>query len=136
MSTEVLLYWITRLDSIHKVVTVGIVLAAIMCASGVFFWITSYSDDDGMCEVASRVVKKSAIPLFLFIAAKVFIPTTRDALIIAGVGGTIEYLKSNETATQLPDKAIKALDKLVDEYLEGEFADESVIDSKKVRNRN
>ena len=118
MSTEVLLYWITRLDSIHKIAMVGIVLTVIMCIAGWVFWVASHSDgDDDMCEIASRVVKKAAIPLFLFIAAKVFIPTTRDALIIAGVGGTIEYLKSNETATQLPDKAIKALDKFFDEYV-------------------
>ena len=33
---------------------------------------------------------------------------------IYGIGGTIDYIKSNETAKQLPDKCIKALDKLVD----------------------
>ena len=37
-----------------------------------------------------------------------------DALLIYGVGGTIDYVKSNETAKQLPDKYIKALDKWVD----------------------
>ena len=34
-----------------------------------------------------------------------------DALLIYGVGGTIDYVKSNKTAKQLPDKCIKALDK-------------------------
>lgn len=38
-------------------------------------------------------------------------------LMIYGVDGTIEYLESNETAKQLPDKSIEALDKLLDEYL-------------------
>lgn len=37
-----------------------------------------------------------------------------DALLIYGVGGTSDYVKSNETAKQLPDKYIKALDKWVD----------------------
>ena len=43
-----------------------------------------------------------------------FIPTTNEALMIYGIGGTIDYVKSNETAKQLPDKYIKALDKYLD----------------------
>ena len=43
-----------------------------------------------------------------------FIPTTNEALMIYGVGNTIDYVKSNETAKQLPDKYIKALDKWIE----------------------
>ena len=43
-----------------------------------------------------------------------FIPTTNEVLMIYGVGGTIDYVKSNKTAKQLPDKCIKALDKWAD----------------------
>lgn len=32
------------------------------------------------------------------------------------IGGTIDYLKSNEKGTQLPDKCIDALDKFISEY--------------------
>lgn len=34
--------------------------------------------------------------------------------------GTIDYVKSNETAKQLPDKCVKALDKWVDNLNEEE----------------
>lgn len=44
----------------------------------------------------------------------IFIPTTNEALLIYGVGGTIDYIKSNSTAKQLPDKCVKALDKYLD----------------------
>ena len=43
-----------------------------------------------------------------------FIPTTNETLIIYGIGGTLDYIKSNETAKQLPDKYIKTLNKWVD----------------------
>ena len=33
---------------------------------------------------------------------------------IEWIGGTIDYIKSNDTAKQLPDKYIKVLDKWVD----------------------
>lgn len=34
---------------------------------------------------------------------------------IIGIGGAYDYLKTNQTAKELPDKCIKALDKLVTE---------------------
>ena len=40
---------------------------------------------------------------------------TKEMLLIYGVGGTIDYIKSNDTAKELPDKAVKALDKYLDE---------------------
>lgn len=43
-----------------------------------------------------------------------FITATNEALMVYGIGGTIDYIKSNKTAKQLPDKCVKALDK----YLE------------------
>jgi hypothetical protein len=33
---------------------------------------------------------------------------------IYGVGGTIDYIKSNDKAKKLPDKCIEALDKYLD----------------------
>ena len=46
----------------------------------------------------------------------VFTPTTKQALLIYGVGGTIDYIQANPTAKQLPDKCINALDKWVDTW--------------------
>ena len=34
---------------------------------------------------------------------------------IYGLGGTLDYIKSNEVAKQLPDKCIIALDKYLEE---------------------
>ncbi|EXZ39654.1 putative membrane protein [Bacteroides fragilis str. 1007-1-F  len=35
-----------------------------------------------------------------------------------GIGGTIDYIRQNETAKQLPDKCIKALDLFMDKVIE------------------
>lgn len=58
--------------------------------------------------------KRCAIVFFASVFMNIFIPTTNEALLIYGVGGTIDYIKSNDTAKQLPDKCIKALDKWVE----------------------
>ena len=39
-----------------------------------------------------------------------------NVLVIYGIGGTIDYIKGNDTAKQLPDKCIEAIDKFLDEY--------------------
>ena len=61
-----------------------------------------------------RYFKRYTIVTLVLIVINIFIPTKNDALLIYGVGGTIDYIKSNDTAKQLPDKCVKALDKWVD----------------------
>lgn len=60
----------------------------------------------------------------------IFIPTTNEALLIYGVGGTIDYIKSNNTAKQLPDKCVKALDKWVENLNEDNKQKENDNESK------
>jgi hypothetical protein len=50
----------------------------------------------------------------------IFTPSQRDAYLIWGLGGTIDYLRENPTANQIPDKCIKLLDKWVTDELEND----------------
>lgn len=50
--------------------------------------------------------------------ASIFIPSTKEMLLIYGVGGTIDYIRKNDTAKQLPDKCIKVLDCFADKYID------------------
>ena len=59
-----------------------------------------------------------------------FIQTTNEALMVYGIGGTIDYIKSNKTAKQLPDKCIKALDKWVENLKKEENYKENDNESK------
>jgi hypothetical protein len=67
-------------------------------------------------NLAKRLLK-IVIPIFtISLLIEIFIPTTKEALTIYGVGGTVDYLKANPTARKLPDKCINALDKWVDSF--------------------
>lgn len=46
-----------------------------------------------------------------------FVPSKKDMLMIYGLGSTIDYIKQNDAAKQIPDKCIDALDKFIDEYV-------------------
>lgn len=106
------LYWITRFDGVLTAVIILLViflLLTLVCAAA---WFNSYDEDEQKVPRKCTIIFGS-IAIFLLII-QAFIPSTKQALIIYGVGGTIDYVKSNNTAKQLPDKAIIALDK----YLE------------------
>ena len=121
------IYWITRLDIICLFLTLIAVFSAIATVILFFIGLLKRSDADIYPEggqtwerhietskMCLHFAKRCAIAFFVSVFMNTFIPTTNDALLIYGLGGTIDYIKSNETAKQLPDKYIKALDKWAD----------------------
>ena len=116
------LYWISVLGNLQT-------LAVVLCSiSGTIFFISllfiiiysdsSFPSEKQTQETAIDITKCSLPVLLLGILLAVFIPTKEELYLIYGVGGTIDYLKSNDTAKQLPDKTIQVLDKWVNSYLE------------------
>jgi hypothetical protein len=75
-----------------------------------------------LCDVAyseetskAKRVFKWAVPSFaIALSALCFIPSTKEGMLMYGLGGTIDYVKSNDKAKQLPDKCIDALTRYVD----------------------
>lgn len=63
------------------------------------------------------IIKKTLICFILSCIFSIFVPSSNQMTKIYGIGGTIDYLKSNETAKQIPDKCIKALDLYIDNQL-------------------
>lgn len=109
------LYWITRLDALNNFGIMLIFLGGIGLVAGIIILMATSSDDDNFSSKSLKAVKIAVSTLIVGILMLVFIPTTKDAFLIYGVGGAVDYIKSNDTAKQLPDKCIKALDKWVDE---------------------
>lgn len=121
------IYWITRLDAICNFLnTIAVLSFVISVVIGAFAMYNRFAVDECLeggeyynCymqrfKIFLKYFKRSIIVTLVLTVINIFIPTKNDALLIYGVGGTIDYIKSNETAKQLPDKYIKALDKWVD----------------------
>jgi len=110
------LYWITRCDAIGILGMIFLVLSSIACIILIIAYTASSSDgDDNGIKITKKLLKVFVPIMSICILIEVFVPTTKEALFIYGVGGTIDYLKENPTAKQLPDKCINALDKWVDD---------------------
>ena len=114
------IYWIEMLDGINfLLILTGIIIlivAAIMIATsfGGEDYDKKYEDDLSLRKSGIKILFLSLI--FFIICA--LIPNTRQAYRIYGVSATIDYLKDNGEAKQLPDKAVKVLNKWADGYLE------------------
>ena len=109
------LYWLTRLDSLHNwlsgLVFIGIILLVVSV-------ICIFADLEFSEQINIKRFKEffiSGIVIILIITLlKTFIPTTNDAFLIYGVGGTLDYLQNDSVAMQIPSKCIEAADKWLD----------------------
>ena len=106
------IYWITRLDYIQGCLIAFLILAGIMIiVAAICLCDNTFADESPR---ARRVLKWTLPSFVITLAVLCFIPSTKDALLIYGVGGTIDCIKSNDKAKQLPDKCVDALTRYVD----------------------
>lgn len=112
------MYWITRLSSIHNALIFIFIIAVIAVVfTGII--ILSFSDDEDNHARFKRLKKcfiTAVAAVVLSGIGLVFVPKTNEALLIYGVGTTIDYVDNNETIKQLPDRAVQALDKYLDSF--------------------
>lgn len=111
------MYWITRLSSIHDAFLLILIIAATAAVlTGII--VLSFSNDDEDDNACFKRIKKcfitSAVAVVLSGIVLVFVPKTNEALLIYGVGTTIDYVNNNKNTKQLQDKAVQALDKYLD----------------------
>lgn len=106
------LYWITRLDGLNVFFIVSTVITSFIVIFGIMGRFIHGKQDFG--KPFNRIMKYGVPTLLISIMALIFVPTTKDAIMIYGVGSTIDYLKQNETAKELPDKCIEVLDAYIE----------------------
>lgn len=115
------LYWLNVLGSLNGVCKLLMVLSIIAFVVSVIFYFVS-QDEDLCFPLTSKSIAKfirfTLLPILIISTiGNTFVPDTKALYIIYGVGGTLDYLKENKTAKKIPDKAILALDKYLDEQL-------------------
>lgn len=111
-----LLYWITRFDALHMVFYTILISSGILCGILIIALIIGNTEiEDHQFDFIVKYLKIFVATFIITLSVKAFVPSTKEALMIYGVGSTIEYLKSNEKAMQLPDKCINALDAWIEE---------------------
>jgi len=105
------IYWLQCLGNIGFCFDVGFWLC-IAIAFAIAVW--CLMDD---FEPLVHWFKKFAMVFAFFTIGSIIIPTQHDLMVIYGLGGTIDYIKSNDKAKELPDKVVNALTRYID-YVE------------------
>lgn len=126
------IYWITRLDGIKDLILTILVLSAIALVVGIILYGSkkdfmygllkngyteespNFKQQEFWAKKSIHVISVSAVFLFISILLQMFVPNTKEAFLIYGIGTTVDYLKSNEKITNLPDKCINAIDSWIE----------------------
>ncbi len=73
------------------------------------------------CNIQTKKIFRSIIvTLAVSSAFMVFTPTKTEMFFIMGLGGTVDYLKQNDAAKQIPDKCLLLINKWMEEKLNEE----------------
>lgn len=121
------LYWIGRCAVMNEIA--GVVLAvvlfvlAIICVIIFIGFLADVSQDENLPK-AWKWIKRLTVIGSVATIFYIFIPSQKEMYLILGIGGTIDYLQSNEKAGQIPDKCLDAIDAWVDSLVEDEKSKE------------
>lgn len=137
------MYWFTRLTAITTALKTILVVSGILAGAALIFWVIVYLSDPeympdgeeskrGFLKIGSKTLWISIIVFVIGLIGRTFIPTTSEALVIYGVGESVEYLQNNKDAVQIPDKALQALNKYLDDNLGSD--EKEMLNSKELNN--
>ena len=111
------IYWLQVIGNLGclSVVALVVTIIAIVILTVCYFSFDVYDDDDRARQATFvKWLRLSAVGIVISAVGMVFIPGDKELMAIYGIGGTIDYIKSNDKAKELPDKVVDALTK----YLE------------------
>lgn len=120
------LYTITILGNLSSWATI---FAVISCFAIVIFCIAYLVCKNEDCEketiAALKKHLKTSITIFLItLIPSILIPNKEELYVIYGVGNAIDYMQDNPEAKALPDKTVKFLNAVADDYLNKYNSDE------------
>lgn len=122
------IYLLTRLSELSHVLEIlevvcVTVITVIFCGVIINYYCDGKSDLPGW---AKKWVSGTIAVLSVALVLDFLIPNRNDMLLIYGLGGTVDYVQSNDKAKQLPDKAVEALNRYLDAINEDKYSEEGM----------
>ena len=110
------IYWLQRIGALSDLFNVMWTSAIVIF--GLFLVVSPMAidliEEYNITNQARKVVKTLVVVLIVGIIGSIVTPSTKEMYAIYGIGGAIDYIKSNDKAKQLPDKCIDALTRYAD----------------------
>ena len=110
------IYWLQRIGALSLLFNVMWLFTTVV---GGFFLVFApmaieVIKENNITDQAKKVAKTLALVFVVGTIGSIMTPSTKELYAIYGLGGTIDYIKSNDKAKQLPDKCVDALTRYVD----------------------
>lgn len=115
------LYWIGRCAIVNEIAGVALIaglIAAVVLGIIALIVLPECDLNDKKWDNIRSLFKKITIVCAFSALFYAFVPSQKEMFLILGIGGTIDYLQSNEKAMQIPDKCIDAIDAWVESLVE------------------
>ena len=115
------IYWMTRLDGILTASGVILTISGVAVVAMSILALIDGEDELMMsAERRKKIWNRSTIICMISALVCCFVPSSKTAMTIWGVGTVIDYVQDNETLQELPDKCVKALEAWADSLNEEE----------------
>ncbi len=110
------IYWLTRIGVMGKTCEIISIVGIVILAIGVIVlpMILDLAETEDTKKTAKKAFRTFIVIWIVGVIGYFFIPTQKEMMMIYGLGSTIDYIKSNDKAKQLPDKAVDALTRYLD----------------------
>jgi hypothetical protein len=118
------IYWLTRLDGIHRLFDTIMILSILGL---VIYMVIKLIDYIELNEGTKRPWLVATCIFFLSISAigKTFLPTTKEAIFIVAGGKTLDYITTDTSVNKIPDKLANItttwLDQKLDELKKSDY---------------
>lgn len=110
------IYWLQRIGALSDLFNVMWIFAIVVLGFLLILapMIIDVIKENNITDQAKKVVKTFAVIFIVGVIGSIITPSTKEMYAIYGLGGTIDYIKSNDKAKQFPDKCVDALTRYVD----------------------
>jgi hypothetical protein len=111
------IYWLTRLDGIHRLFDTIMILSILGL---VIYMVIKLIDYIELNEGTKRPWLVAICIFFLSISAigKTFLPTTKEAIFIVAGGKTLDYITTDTSVNKIPDKLANITTTWLDQKLD------------------
>ena len=111
------LYWISVISKLHAIFHLLFTISAVLSVVQIM---TIIACGDEAPKNAGKHTKLSIITTIIFGLGTILIPSKDEAYLIYGAGTIVDYCKDDQKVKEIPDKAIDALNRYLDNIKENE----------------
>lgn len=114
------LYWFSVLDGFKcvSITAMIILIVTVVVLLITYIVMVAENENDSIRTKIGKMAFKMFAALCVTSLFVIFVPSKEDMYVIYGVGKTLDYLKENPDAKNLPDKTVEFLNVVMDEYID------------------